>query len=103
MKVSFLGIISLVLTCPCLVIDREAFNTADHYILKLEDMIAAEYPIPTILDSTAVLLDGWHETRPGKEPTPKKLIAVDCEMVSWAFTLYVHSQGHTINLIVFKN
>ncbi|KAI8577361.1 hypothetical protein K450DRAFT_252108 [Umbelopsis ramanniana AG] len=64
--------------------NREAFNTADHYILKLEDMIAAEYPIPTSLDSTSVLPEGWHETRPGKEPTPKKLIAVDCEMCETA-------------------
>jgi hypothetical protein len=55
-------------------------------------MIAAEYPIPTYLDSTAVLPEGWHETRPGKEPTPKKLIAVDCEMVSYIVTMYEISQ-----------
>lgn len=83
------------LTCPCLVIDREAFNTADHYILKLEDMIAAEYPIPTILDPTAVLREGWHETRPGKEPTPKKLIAVDCEMVSCVLLPFTYSLKDT--------
>lgn len=65
--------------------DRSVSNTADHYILKHEDMIAAEYPIPTFLDPTVVLQEGWHETRPGKENMPKKLIAVDCEMVrSWS-------------------
>lgn len=62
-------------------IDRGSSNTAEHYILKHEDMIAADYPIPTFLDPTVVLPEGWHETRPGKENTAKKLIAVDCEMV----------------------
>jgi hypothetical protein len=62
--------------------DRDAANTAEYYILKHEDMVAAEYPIPTCLDSTVALPEGWHETRPGKDDQKKKLVAVDCEMVN---------------------
>lgn len=64
--------------------NRDAANTADYYLLKHEDMVAAEYPIPTYLDSTVVLSEGWHETRPGKDAQKKKLVAVDCEMCETA-------------------
>ncbi|CAM0139480.1 unnamed protein product [Umbelopsis sp. WA50703] len=64
--------------------NRDAANTAEYYILKHEEMVAAEYPIPTFLDSTVTLSEGWHETRPGKENQKKKLVAVDCEMCETA-------------------
>ncbi|KAG2179874.1 hypothetical protein INT43_003660, partial [Umbelopsis isabellina] len=64
--------------------NRDAANTPEYYILKHEDMVAAEYPIPTCLDSSVALPEGWHETRPGKDVQKKKLVAVDCEMCETA-------------------
>ncbi|KAI7870967.1 hypothetical protein BDF14DRAFT_1766826 [Spinellus fusiger] len=57
-------------------------NMKEYYVMTLDQLRAAEYPIPSFLDATATLPDGWKETRPAKTPTKeKKLIAVDCEMV----------------------
>jgi hypothetical protein len=79
-----------------LISDRDAANTAEYYILKHEEMVAAEYPIPTFLDSTVTLSEGWHETRPGKENQKKKLVAVDCEMVKY-LSDYVELPQHCTN------
>ena len=44
--------------------------------LKLE-----EFPIPLVLDPTSELEDGWVDTLPGTGVEPKRLVALDCEMV----------------------
>ena len=55
---------------------EELVMTAD--VLKIED-----YPIHTALDSSSELDQDWVDTLPGKqESKEKKLIALDCEMVS---------------------
>ncbi|ORX62036.1 hypothetical protein DM01DRAFT_313361 [Hesseltinella vesiculosa] len=50
------------------------------FSLSLEDMRKAGYPIPPSLDASVSLQDEWKETRPGSG-APKRLMAVDCEMV----------------------
>jgi RNA exonuclease 1 len=57
-------------------------NMRDYYILSLDEMKRADYPIPPFLDPSRELPEDWKETHPASEPTEKKkLIAVDCEMV----------------------
>lgn len=61
-------------------------NMRDYYILSLEEMRKADYPIPPFLDPSVVLPEGWKETHPSETETtnpkkPKRIIAVDCEMV----------------------
>ncbi|CAO3675785.1 unnamed protein product [Rhizopus stolonifer] len=59
-------------------------NMKGYYVLTLEEMKSAGYPIPTCLDSTVVLPNGWKETRlPVDEELKehKRIVAVDCEMV----------------------
>lgn len=45
-------------------------------ILKIED-----YPIPKVLDPESELDEGWVDTLPETGIEPKKLVALDCEMV----------------------
>ncbi|ORE10435.1 hypothetical protein BCV72DRAFT_313644 [Rhizopus microsporus var. microsporus] len=59
-------------------------NMREYYMLTLDEMKKAGFPIPTCLDPTAALPDGWKETRPpvdGVMKPVKRIIAVDCEMV----------------------
>lgn len=46
-------------------------------VLKIED-----FPIPSCLDPDSVLEVEWVDTPPGTGLEPKKLVALDCEMVS---------------------
>lgn len=45
--------------------------------LKIED-----FPIPKVLDPNSDLEEGWVDTLPGTGLLPKKLVALDCEMVN---------------------
>lgn len=45
--------------------------------LKIED-----FPIPKVLDPKSDLEEGWVDTLPGTGLQPKKLVALDCEMVN---------------------
>ncbi|KAI8078275.1 uncharacterized protein B0P05DRAFT_579514 [Gilbertella persicaria] len=60
-------------------------NMREYYVLSLEEMKKADYPIPPFLDSSVCLPEGWKETHASTEPLapgqPKRIIAVDCEMV----------------------
>lgn len=60
-------------------------NMREFYMVTLEEMKKIDYPIPTFLDPSASLPEGWKETHPALEPLKegeqKRLIAVDCEMV----------------------
>ncbi|KAI8884534.1 hypothetical protein K501DRAFT_182022 [Backusella circina FSU 941] len=57
-------------------------NMREYYVLTLEEMKRADYPIPPFLDQSKELPEGWKETHAASEPSEKKrLIAVDCEMV----------------------
>ncbi|KAL0088519.1 hypothetical protein F4703DRAFT_1515153 [Phycomyces blakesleeanus] len=57
-------------------------NMKEYYVMTLNQLKAADYPIPPSLDPTVKLAEGWKETRAVKVPSKeKKLIAVDCEMV----------------------
>ncbi|KAI9252672.1 hypothetical protein BY458DRAFT_535944 [Sporodiniella umbellata] len=59
-------------------------NMKNYYVLTLEEMRSAGYPIPTSLDPNVVLPDGWKETRPPIDEelkSDKRIIAADCEMV----------------------
>jgi hypothetical protein len=50
--------------------------------LTLEELKAEDFPIPTVLDSTSILEDGWVDTLPGANNERTKMVALDCEMVS---------------------
>lgn len=56
----------------------------EFYIFTLDELRQRRYPIPTFLDPTSKLPDDeWKETRPASTPSDRKrLIALDCEMVS---------------------
>ncbi|KAI8374099.1 hypothetical protein EDC96DRAFT_498536 [Choanephora cucurbitarum] len=60
-------------------------NMREYYVLTLEEMRKADYPIPPFLDETASLPEGWKQTHAAETPRPegqlKRIIAVDCEMV----------------------
>lgn len=60
-------------------------NMREFYVLSLEELKKADFPIPPSLDSSVVLPEGWKETHPPLEPRKegqlKRIIAVDCEMV----------------------
>jgi RNA exonuclease 1 len=61
-------------------------NMREFYVLSLEDLRKADYPVPPFLDEASVLPEGWKETHAPIEPTTdndgrKRIIAVDCEMV----------------------
>ncbi|KAI9025043.1 hypothetical protein CLU79DRAFT_844850 [Phycomyces nitens] len=57
-------------------------NMKEYYVMTLDQLKAADYPIPPSMDPTVTLGEGWKETRAVKVPSKeKKLIAVDCEMV----------------------
>lgn len=47
-----------------------------------EELQMEDFPIPTSLDPNSVLEDGWVDTLPGTGLAPKRLVALDCEMVS---------------------
>lgn len=50
-------------------------------VLKIED-----YPIPKVLDPESELDEGWVDTLPETGIEPKKLVALDCEMVRHFFS-----------------
>ncbi|KAI7898958.1 uncharacterized protein BX663DRAFT_479047 [Cokeromyces recurvatus] len=60
-------------------------NMREFYVLTLEEMKRADYPIPPFLDANVTLPEGWKETHPAIDTTApakqKRLVAVDCEMV----------------------
>ncbi|KAI9355473.1 hypothetical protein BD770DRAFT_411681 [Pilaira anomala] len=57
----------------------------EYYILSLEDLKKADYPIPPFLDNSVVLPEGWKEThaplKERKEGEQMRIIGIDCEMV----------------------
>lgn len=55
----------------------------DKDLLKIED-----FPIHKSLDPDSELDDGWVDTLPGTGVEPKKLVALDCEMVILVVLLY---------------
>lgn len=52
--------------------------------MSKEELRMEDFPIPTSLDPNSILEDGWVDTLPGTGLEPKKLVALDCEMVSAA-------------------
>ena len=68
--------------CIFLGVKKFEDNMNEYYVLTLDEMKGLGYPIPTCLDPESKLDDDWKETRPVKDPIPRKrLIAIDCEMV----------------------
>ncbi|KAI8385602.1 hypothetical protein BD560DRAFT_452573 [Blakeslea trispora] len=60
-------------------------NMREYYVLSIDEMRKADYPIPPFLDESVSLPEGWKQThaaeKPRSEGQPKRIIAVDCEMV----------------------
>lgn len=52
--------------------------------MSKEELQMEDFPIPASLDPNSILEDGWVDTLPGTGLEPKKLVALDCEMVSAA-------------------
>lgn len=50
--------------------------------MSKEELQMEDFPIPASLDPNSILEDGWVDTLPGTGLEPKKLVALDCEMVS---------------------
>lgn len=65
-----------VITPEILVMDKDT--------LKIED-----FPVPKVLDPNSELEEGWVDTLPGTGLEPKKLVALDCEMV---IDLFFHAK-----------
>ncbi|KAI8384605.1 uncharacterized protein BYT42DRAFT_563058 [Radiomyces spectabilis] len=60
-------------------------NMREFYVLTLDELRANGYPIPSCLDASQTLPEGWKETNAVKETVPeKRIMAVDCEMVATA-------------------
>ncbi|KAF9581656.1 hypothetical protein BGW38_001247 [Lunasporangiospora selenospora] len=57
---------------------------SENYMLTLHDLREQDYPLPTYLDSSVTLAENWMETSKPTTlpdpPSPKTMIAVDCEM-----------------------
>ncbi|KAG0364437.1 hypothetical protein BC939DRAFT_418742 [Gamsiella multidivaricata] len=55
----------------------------EHYMLRIEDLRESNFPLPTYLDSDAKLAEEWFETKQktSRPSVPKKMVAMDCEMV----------------------
>ncbi|KAG0252039.1 hypothetical protein DFQ27_008319 [Actinomortierella ambigua] len=57
----------------------------EYYMLSLSDLKEAEFPLPSYLGNNEPLEEGWTETpkisKTTLEPIPKKILAMDCEMV----------------------
>ncbi|KAL9558715.1 hypothetical protein MBANPS3_000762 [Mucor bainieri] len=62
--------------------DQKRVIVPEVLIMTKEELQMEDYPIPTSLDPNSVLEDGWVDTLPGTGLTPKRLVALDCEMVS---------------------
>jgi hypothetical protein len=50
--------------------------------MNKETLQIEDFPIPKALDPNSELEEGWVDTLPGTGLQPKKLVALDCEMVN---------------------
>lgn len=62
--------------------DQKRAIVPEVLIMTKEELQMEDFPIPTSLDPNSVLEDDWVDTLPGAGLTPKRLVALDCEMVS---------------------
>lgn len=50
-------------------------------VMEKDILMVEDFPIPKVLDPNSELEEGWLDTLPGVGVQPKKLVALDCEMV----------------------
>lgn len=62
--------------------DQKRAIVPEVLIMSKEELHMEDFPIPASLDPNSVLEDGWVDTPPGTGLEPKRLVALDCEMVS---------------------
>jgi hypothetical protein len=79
--------------------DQKRRITPEVLILSNELLKMEDFPIPSCLDPTSVLEEGWVDTLPGTGLEPKKLVALDCEMVS-SYYVYMQTRYLTCNSII---
>ncbi|KAK4515473.1 Upstream stimulatory factor 1 [Mucor velutinosus] len=60
--------------------DQKRAIVPEVLIMTKEELQMEDFPIPMSLDPYSVLEDGWVDTLPGAGLTPKRLVALDCEM-----------------------
>jgi hypothetical protein len=71
--------------------DQKRRITPKGLILTKEALKIEDFPIPSCLDPSSTLEEGWVDTLPGTGIEPKKLVALDCEMVS-AYCIYINKE-----------
>ena len=62
--------------------DQKRRITPEALVMTTEELRLEEFPIPLALDPESALEEGWVDTLPGTGLEPKRLVALDCEMVS---------------------
>lgn len=81
------------LSGPIIASESAEKKPAEFHMLTLDELKDSDYPLPTYLSPESELQEGWIETdRPTSNSDapspPKKLLAMDCEMVRRCFLFY---------------